>query len=77
MGRDHRLVGGPVLKGQPDRISPVLPHRSPPGMLVSLRMTGAKSGGGDLVASKLMNRALHFGSYWLGGRSVSRYWPLR
>ncbi len=72
---DHRhgLSMGGVSAQQRCREGVPLPlHCFPPGMTVSLRMTGGRSGGGRLVASRLVNRALHFGSCWPVGRSYGR-----
>lgn len=44
-------------------------HFFPPWTTASFLSIGGRSGGGRLVASKSVKRALHFGSYWSGGRS--------
>ncbi len=66
--RPGACCGKPVLKGQPDRVYPVILHRFPPKITVNFCIMGGTSGG-ELIVSICVNRALHFGSYWFRGRS--------
>jgi hypothetical protein len=47
-------------------------QRLPPVISVSFRIVGGRSGGGRLVASRSVNRALHLEAHWFGGRSHGR-----
>ena len=60
-GRSHGLAV--MDQSSRNSRSPMLLHRFPPSMTVSLRMTGGRSGGGELVPPRSVKRALHFGSY--------------